>query len=149
MKSKKSLLPFLILSLCLIYIFILITGCGIVNKSTTSTGLEISTRTPALNATGIASTASISITFNHSINTAESNKSMAFGSSHTAGTWEGTLSTTWGAENKTLIISGITGWSSGAAKVVHIISNSTEAFKDYSGNKLANGSTLWKYTLSP
>ncbi|MCX5750512.1 MAG: Ig-like domain-containing protein [Candidatus Saganbacteria bacterium] len=145
---KKSLL-ISVLFLCLIYIFILITGCGIVNKETPVTqSLEISTHSPAIGATGIASTASISITFNRSVNTPESNGAITIGASHTAGSPEGSIVSTWSNENKTLTISGITGWSSGAARVVNIISNSTEAFKDYLGNKLTNGTELWRYTLA-
>ena len=107
---------------------------------------EVSSRTPTLEATGVASNETLIITFSTSMDTASTQNSItARNGTHTAGSHSGYTSN-WSNNNQTLTITNLL-WSGGGLTVVNLIS-SGEGVRSYAGIPMAANTDLWKYTLA-
>lgn len=141
---------YIVLSVFVLFVFfILFIGCGksYVHPSPTPSALQIVSRTPSLNASNVASTDSISITFNNPVTIFDFSKITLAADHRASNTF--TCEVSWSNSNKTVTFESIH-WQGLASSTeapikVHILD--TGAFEDASGQKLATGETLSSYSL--
>jgi hypothetical protein len=150
MFMKKVILAALVIGL--LGIGILISGCE--QPEVVPDVLKIESVSPALDATEVSSTESLSVTFNFSIDTRGITKENVctdycklISGSHTAGTPEVT-GVAWANNQRTMTLSVI-GWSKlgqgGDNNRVAI--RATNRIKDIYGNTLGSEPVLWRYRL--
>lgn len=137
----------------IIVLAFMVVGCQ--QTVTPPPTLKISDRSPALDATGISATETLSATFLFQIQANNITKEnflteyAELASDHTAGNPTIT-SLVWSSDAKSLSIS-ISDWSNvstTSAKVVHLVPRS-EKIKDVFGNDLYTSIDIWKYTTGP
>ncbi len=150
---KKICLFGLLVSL--LTIALIISGCEEPSRWDQPELLNIASRTPALNATGISYSDSLSITFNFPIDTSSININdlfAAYGSDHTAGTPDLSSATlSWSTDQKTLTVSGIKNWVNPTAgeeepKIVEIMIAEGK-IRDIFKNEIRGEEVLWKFTF--
>jgi photosystem II stability/assembly factor-like uncharacterized protein len=155
MEMRKLLFGLLVVGL----VGLLLSGCQ--QTGEIPAVLKIVNRSPALDASGVSASESLSITVNFPLNLAGATENnlftdyLAFGSSHAAGNPTIT-SLTLSSDHKmvTIVISGWSVLSGADAKaaadgvlIVHIIPR-TNKIKDIFNNVLLSATSLWKYSLS-
>jgi hypothetical protein len=124
--------------------------------------LKIADRSPALDATNLSGTETLSVSFNfqiyHTINYLLSQESitidnlfteiLGYGPNHTAGDHDlSSAVLSWSQDSKTMIISGIGGWTGGASSVIEIVPREGKLM-DVFDNTLRTSTVIWRFTLS-
>jgi|GEM_PF-4498841 len=143
-------------------VFVLFMGVGCQQTGELPEILKITDRLPALDATGLSGTETLSATFNfqidHTINYLLSQESITvdnlfteilkYGPNHTGGDPDlSSAALSWSWDSKTMIVSGIGGWTGGASSVIEIVPREGKLV-DVFGNALKTSMVIWKFTLS-